>query len=236
MNVTQDSSRAFAVVFDLDGVIADTNPWHREAMREFCNRHRDEMVQVDEEMLRRHVFGFPNRAWIPVLFRAKLDLEQIDRLAFEREEIFRSMILGSIAPLEGLQELLEELTKFEVPVAIASSAPALNIELVLAETKVARYFSVILDDTAVTAGKPAPDIYLKAADDLNVPPERCMVFEDSMAGIEAGRRAGCTVIGVATTHLREELAPMTDLVISSFREIRMLELLSLIERRRLSPP
>jgi HAD superfamily hydrolase (TIGR01509 family) len=198
---------------------------------EFCRRHRDEIVAVDENFLRARVFGVPNRDWIPAVFREKPESTRVGELAEEKETIFRDLIRGSITPLPGLLGLLDDLTALGIPLAVASSAPAANIEMVLGEGRLAGYFSAVLNADSVPGGKPAGDIYLKAAEALTIAPERCVVFEDSIAGIEAGRRAGCTVIGVTTTHPRTELASLADLVIVDFREATVAALISILDRR-----
>ena len=229
MNTSTNASSRWGVIFDLDGVIVDTNPWHRKAILEFCRRHRDEMIEYTEETLRTGVFGIPNRAWIPALFKPGLDAERIDELAHEKEQIFRSIIRGSIRPLAGLTRLLEKLSQYGVPMAVASSASPQNVHFLLQETRLARFFDVVLDDTSVTKGKPDPEIYLKAAAALRIAPDRCVVFEDSVAGIDAARRAGCTIVGVATTHTPDEVDSCTDHVIADFRDLEISALVGLIE-------
>lgn len=234
MNMSANASSRWGVIFDLDGVIVDTNPWHRKAILEFCRRHRDEMIEYTEETLRTRVFGIPNGAWIPALFKPGLDAERIGELTQEKEQIFRSFIRGSIRPLAGLVRLLGKLSQHGVPIAVASSAPPQNVQFLLEETRLARFFDVVLDDTSVTRGKPDPEIYLKAAAALKIAPDRCVVFEDSVAGIDAARRAGCTIVGVATTHTPDEIDSCTDDVIADFRDLEISALVGLLERR--SPP
>jgi beta-phosphoglucomutase len=106
----------------------------------------------------------------------------------------------------------------KVPVAIGTSAPRSNVDFVLQHTGLGEFFPVILDETDVERGKPDPEIYLKVAARLRLPPGRCIIFEDSLSGVEAAQRAGAFVIGVATTHRVEELAH-TDFVIHDFTRL-----------------
>lgn len=215
-------------IFDLDGVIVDTIPWHRLAVLELCRRHD---VRVSEEELRAKVFGIPNRDWIPDLFASDLDLARVNELAEEKERIFRELGRGSVRPIAGLRSLLEALATHEVPLAVATSAPPENTRMLLEETGVRPYFDVILDDTSIEEGrgKPEPDIYLKAAAAIDMRPSRCIVFEDSTAGFEAARAAGCAVIGVATTYSLAEMRPWTDDAITDLTEVDVARLVELLE-------
>lgn len=214
----------WGVIFDLDGVIVDTNPWHRRAVLELCRRYE---IQVSDEELRAKVFGIPNRNWIPDLFGSDLDPVQIEVLASEKERIFRELARGSVRPTAGLRSLLEELAMHDVPLAVATSAPPRNTSMLLEETGVRPYFAVILDDMSIEEGKgkPEPDIYFKAAAAIGLQPGRCIVFEDSTAGFRAARAAGCMVIGVGTTHSLAEMRPWTDDAITDFTEVDVARLI-----------
>jgi beta-phosphoglucomutase len=107
------------------------------------------------------------------------------------------------------------LDELKISRAIATSAPRANVDFTLAKTNTGRYFSTVLDDSDVTVGKPDPQIYLKSADILGYKPGRCIVFEDSLSGVKAGKRAGCMVVGLTTTHTRSELVE-ADLVVDDF--------------------
>ena len=104
--------------------------------------------------------------------------------------------------------------------AVASAAPKVNVDFVFEKTGLRQYFEVSIDANDVTRGKPDPEIYLKTAEKLNCPPEACLVFEDSMPGIQAGRNAGMRVIGVASSHPAEKLKD-TKFVIKDFTEINL---------------
>lgn len=221
---------SWGVIFDLDGVIVDTYPWHREAISEFCKRHKSEIIEFDEDKLRKSIFGAPNRTWIPLIFQTPLTDARIDELSEEKEKIFRSCIQRPIEPLKGLKELLVQLNSHGIPIAVASSAPPKNISLLLKETNLAQYFRFVLDDTTVSKGKPAPEIYLKAANMIGIPSNHCIVFEDSLTGIEAGIKAGCIVVGVSTIHSSKDFPPDLPLVKNDFDEISIGTLISLIEK------
>jgi HAD superfamily hydrolase (TIGR01509 family) len=207
---------SWGVIFDLDGVIAHTNPYHGRAIKELCRRCRR---PITDQVLREKVFGIPNRVWLQTILGPGLSEEQVDNYANAKEEIFRTLSRGSLKPLPGLTDIVKDLFNHNIPLAVASSAPRSNIDMILAETNLAEFFKVILDENSVKRGKPSPDIYERAAHDLSLDPHCCLVFEDSEAGIEAAQRAGCVVIGVSTTHSPAQLGKRTRRVIADFKQL-----------------
>lgn len=203
-----------AFVFDMDGVIVDSNPVHEIALKQFCEKYG---YNLSETELQEKIFGRRNRDWLTSVF-GELTEEEIQAYGAEKEALFRQLYEKDIRALDGLPEFLEQVARLEIPRCIATSAPRANVDFVLEKTGLGKYFDVILDDTYVTNGKPHPEVYLKAAKALNVDPARAVVFEDSLAGVEAGRRAGCPVVGVTTTHSADELRD-TQLVIADFRNL-----------------
>lgn len=217
----------FAFIFDMDGVIADSNPYHEIALRQFSERHG---FRLTEEDLRNTIFGRTNKDWIPQLF-GTADPEAIARYAKEKEALYRELYAPHIRPVEGLIDFLDKLRAEGIPRAIATSAPRANVDFTLEKTGTASYFDVILDESFVSRGKPDPEIYLKTAEALNMPPSRCIVFEDSISGVLSATAAGCRVIGITTTHTSEEFPPV-DRVIDDFRGLEPLELIAELQIQR----
>lgn len=195
----------------MDGVIVDTNPFHKKAIDQFCAKYG---FRLTEDELRFRIYGRTNKDWITNLFGA-LTPRQLEHYANEKEQLFRHLYEPHIKPVEGLIELLEQLSAADVPCAIATSAPAANVDFVLKHIPIRKYFTVILDERSVTHGKPHPEIYLSTARALGLPGRQCVVFEDSLSGVESARAAGCKVIGITTTHAAAELKE-TDLAVSNF--------------------
>ncbi|HQQ97417.1 MAG TPA: HAD family phosphatase [Cyclobacteriaceae bacterium] len=215
--------KPFAVIFDMDGVLIDSNPYHKIALREFCSRYG--YTLSDQQLLER-IYGRTNRDWLTNLF-GSLPEEKIQAYTREKEGIFRDIYKSDIAPLPGLIPFLQAMDQNGISRAIGTSAPAENVEFTLSATGMKSYFPIILDESFVTRGKPDPEIYIKAAAALGMPNERCIVFEDSLSGVEAGKRAGSPVVGVATTHTDEELKE-TNYVIRDFSNLDPLFLESLL--------
>lgn len=216
-------SLPFAVVFDMDGVIVDTNPTHKIAIQQFCARYG---LNLSEEELRTKVYGRTNRDWITNLF-GKLTEEQLEAYAFEKEQLFRELYAPIIEPVKGLVTFLELLKANNIPRSIATSAPPANVDFVLEATGIGHYFDFILDERVVSRGKPDPEIYLKSAKALNLPNAQCIVIEDSLSGIAAAKASGSKVIGITTTHSEEELNE-TDLIIKDFEKLTIDQLKGLI--------
>ncbi len=204
----------FAIIFDMDGVIVDSNPYHKVALKQFVRKYGRDLT--DQELLQK-VYGRTNKEWLTNLFGV-LSTEQLHRYTEEKEELYRALFKNEIRPLKGLVTFLEALEQYHIPRAIATSAPHSNVTFTLDGTGTRNYFKVILDDTFVTHGKPNPEIYVKAAAALHMPPAQCIVFEDSLSGVQSGQAAGARVVGVTTTHSPEELAH-TNYVINDFADL-----------------
>ena len=194
----------FAVIFDMDGVIVDTNPYHLIAWREFLKRYN---IEVTDESLRKNMFGSFNSTILKFYFERELSPEEIAALGFEKEALFREIYEAEAVPMNGLMPFLEDLKKHGVKTGIATSAPFENLELTLRKIPLADKMESMLSERDVLRHKPNPDVYLKSAENLGMPPERCIVFEDSVSGVKAGLAAGAKVVGVLSTYTKEELPP-----------------------------
>jgi beta-phosphoglucomutase len=214
----------FAVLFDMDGVIIDSNPYHKDAWLEFCRRYQ---VELKEEDVPRYIYGKTNKTALVDVFQREFSPEESFRLSEEKEAIYRDLHRADIRLIKGLDHLLDAFEQHQIPLAVCTNAPVANLDFTLEETGIRPYFEVLIDASKVSKGKPDPEIYLKAAQLLQVPAERCIVMEDSTVGVEAGLRAGMKVVGITTTHTREELAH-THLVIDDFDELTVDRLAALL--------
>ncbi len=217
-----------AVIFDMDGVIIDSNPAHKIALKQFCEKYG---YRLDDEQLLKRIYGRTNKEWIADLFGRKLTAEEVHYYEEEKEEIFRQIFKKDLVTLPGLPDFLDKLRQNNIPCAIGTSAPRSNVDYVLAGTGIEKYFSAILDESDVEHGKPNPEIYLKVAARLKFSPGQCLVFEDSLSGITAAQAAGCKVVGVTTTHTKEEFSH-TDSTIADFRALDPLQLLNFVFKNK----
>ena len=207
----------FAVIFDMDGVLIDSNPYHKKALIQFCQSHG---YNLTEEELRARIYGRTNKDWITNLFNGKVTQEELERYADEKEALFRQLYDGFVKPVAGLVPFLELLESHDITKAIATSAPRANVDFTLQQTDMENFFTTILDDSYVEHGKPDPEIYLKTASAIHYDPENCVVIEDSLSGVMSAKRAGAKVIGITTTHSKGELNN-TDLVIDDFTSLNI---------------
>ncbi len=218
-------SDTVGVIFDMDGVIVHSNPAHKEAIQLFCKKYDQDL---SESFLENRLYGRTNKEWIPELF-GDVSPEKLKELADEKEQMFRDMFTPEDHIVEGFIGFIDGLKSQDIPMAVATSAPVENADFILSRLEIEDYFSTVLDSSHVTKGKPDPEVYLKASKALGKSPGNCIVFEDSVSGVQAGLKAGTSVVGVTTTHSTEELNSC-HLVIDNFLDLKLEDLLSLAER------
>ncbi len=211
-----------AAIFDMDGVIADTNPYHTIAWREYYQRNGKPLSDAD---FVKHVSGNHNRAIARHLFEGQ---ELTDTKAYqigdEKEALFRELYAPHMVPVPGIPAFLKVLKAAGIKMAVATSAPVENLDFIMEKLGLRDYFDVLLHEKLVSRPKPDPEIYQKAMLMLGVDPTDSVIFEDSMTGIKAARAAGAWVVGVATTHTPEELAGVADFVIRDFEGLAVSDL------------
>ena len=198
-----------AVLWDLDGVLVDSAPFHFQAWHELMASLGRELSEADF----RRTFGQRNDAILRDLL-GELALGEVERLAARKEELFRQAARGNIAALPGSLALLRLLRERGLKLALVSSTPHANIDMVLRSLGVEEAFDVIVGEEDVTRGKPNPEGFLLAAKRLGVMPAECVVIEDAPAGVEAAKRGGMRCVGVCRDRPREALAK-ADLVVES---------------------
>jgi beta-phosphoglucomutase-like phosphatase (HAD superfamily) len=204
---------ARAAVFDLDGTIADSEPRSRLALRRMFEHYG---VPHDDELLARFVGrrGPEVFAELGHLFPGR----DPAHLSAEVGARFSTPGLPPIAALPGAVELASEIHQLGDPLALVTSATRDHAVPTLERLGLLGLFTVIVAGGDVAAGKPDPEGYRRASDELGVPPSRCVVFEDSPAGLAAARAAGMYCVAVATTHPRSELG-VADRIVSDLTEI-----------------
>lgn len=219
--------RSLALVFDLDGVIVDSMPLHTEVWKLYLHRNG-----IDSEGIETRMHGKRNDEIVRELFGDSLTAEEVFVHGAAKEALWRTVMgsrLGD-AVLPGLYDFLQG--RRGTPMAIASNAEPANVDFVLDGLALRGYFPVVIDGHQVTRPKPHPDIYLLAAERLNVDSRDCVVFEDSPAGIAAAKAAGARVVVVNTS--RVEL-PRTDFMVQDFRDPELESWLSDLESRLPQP-
>ncbi|MCJ7492180.1 MAG: HAD family phosphatase [Dehalococcoidia bacterium] len=201
-----------AVLWDMDGVLVDTAPFHYQAWRAlFAGLGKD---LSDEEF--RRTFGLRNDD----ILRANLgDMppERLRELGRRKEELFREAIRGKVQPLPGAVALVRRLRESGVKTAVVSSAPRRNVETLLDALGISDGFDALVAEEDAERGKPDPQGYLVAAERLGERPEDCVVIEDAPGGVEAAKRAGMRCIGLAAGREPDALA-CADVVVAGLED------------------
>lgn len=222
--MTPDEASPFGAIFDWDGVIIDSAKLHEASWHRLA---RELGTTIAPESFIRG-FGMKSAQIIEQIHRWATDPDEIARLTNRKEALYREIVRQSeIAPLSGVTEWLTRLHAAGVPCAVASSTQRLNIDAVLARIGLQEAFREIVSAEDVTAGKPNPEVFEKAAARLEIETRRCVVFEDAHVGIEAGHAAGMKVVAVATTHETSQLGA-ADLVVRRLDELTVEEVARLI--------
>ena len=211
-----------AVIFDMDGVIVDTNPTHHTAWHRYFEQHGKPLTDAD---FLQHVSGKHNSQIVRHLFADKpLTDDEIRQLGDEKEALFRELYKDIITPVSGIPEFLKALKEAGIKTAVGTSAPLENLDFVLDALDLRPYFDVLLHERSITHPKPDPEVYQKAMSMLGVSPDESVIFEDSMTGIQAAKASGAYVVGVATTQSPDELRPFVNDVIRDFTEMTVTRL------------
>jgi beta-phosphoglucomutase len=198
-----------ALVFDMDGVIVDSNPLHREAWAAFNRRYG---LETSDAMMER-MYGQRNDQIVRDFFGDQLLAAGVAARGAAKEELYREMMGSRIEEtlVAGLRPFLERYRA--VPMALASNAEPENVDFVLDRAGLRQYFRVVLNGHQVTHPKPHPEVYLRAADLLGIAPGNCIVFEDSHTGVAAAQAAGMRIVGIGTTHAN---LPGVDIMADNF--------------------
>ncbi len=217
----------FSAIFDWDGVVIDSSSAHRISWEVLAKRKN---LPFPDGIFKK-TFGQTNKYVIPHVFKWASDEKEIDKIAEEKEALYREICaLNGIDMIEGVREFLQKLKSAGISCAIGSSAPLRNLKMALDVLKLNEYFSAISSAEDVKQSKPAPDVFLIAAQKLGVNPQTCVVFEDSEHGIEAARSAGMKKVALATTHDEIFWAQKnTDKIIADFRELCLEDIDKLFE-------
>lgn len=213
----------FAVVFDMDGVICDTNPHHSLAWKAFLKKFE---IDATEDEFIAHMYGKSNSYILKYFLKRDVIGDEFIAMEFEKEALFRQLYEPDLVPIAGLMEFIADLKANGVKTGIATSAPVENLELILSKLPLASQMESLLSSSDVIHHKPNPEVYLKSAANLGIAPENCVIFEDSHSGVSAGKAAGAKVVGVLSTYKKEELPVCDDYIVDykemSYKKIKLM--------------
>ncbi len=216
-----------AVIFDMDGVLVDSTEAHYLAWLDVCRERGFEPTRGEFH----ETIGTGNDVTVRMLFGGEWTPEAIAELAGRKEAAYRDAVRDSLEVIDGAADLVEALDREGWRLALGTSAPPENVDCVMARFPAAARLAVKVNAGMVREAKPAPDLFLRAAELLGARPADCIVIEDSLMGLEAAKRAGMVGVGLTTTLGRERLAAKAALVADSLRELTPARLLALIRDR-----
>jgi beta-phosphoglucomutase len=203
-----------AVLWDLDGVLADTGEFHFQSWMSTLPVYG---IPFTPEMFQT-IFGMNNKGILTTLLGHPPEDELLMEISERKEHNFRTAIRGKVDPLPGVKVWLERFKQMGFLQAVASSAPPENIDALVDELKIRAYFGALISGFDLP-GKPDPAVFLKAARELQVPAERCLVIEDAVAGVRAAVSAGMKCVAVTTTNPADLLSD-ADIVVDHLKALK----------------
>lgn len=205
-----------AFIFDMDGVLADNSDFHVQAWTAYARQYGRELTGDD---IKRRL-GFNNREYMRFVLGRDPSEAEVAKSTAEKEALYRELYQPRLALPPGLIPLLDFARREGLLCGVATSAPDANVRFVLDGLSIRPYFKEIVDASHVKHCKPDPEIYTLAAKRLGLPPARCLVFEDAIAGIQAAQAAGMKVIAITTSYSAAVLAEhKPEAIIASFSDL-----------------
>jgi beta-phosphoglucomutase family hydrolase len=201
MSLTHD--KVEALIFDMDGTMIDSMPWHARSWVEFVARHG---LKLDVTDILARTTGRTGVECMRELFERDLSDAECQAMVHEKEEIYRAMFSDNFTEVAGFTAFAKAAVARGLKVAVGTAGDKHNIEFAMSRLKMDPLPLAIVGGDEGFAGKPTPEIFLEAARRIGVAPERCIVFEDAPFGIEAARRGGMRAVAVCSTHSAAELA------------------------------
>ncbi|MGC9454990.1 MAG: HAD family hydrolase [Phycisphaerae bacterium] len=216
-----------AVIFDMDGVLVDSYRAHYESWRKLAEAHG---LEITEQQFA-ETFGMTSREIIRRLWPDAAGDSEIPRWDAEKEQYYRDILREDFPQMAGSAGLIEALHEAGFAMGIGSSGPPENVQVVLEQLRGAEHISASVHGHEVSRGKPEPEVFLRTAEKLGVPPADCAVIEDAVAGLQSARRAGMAAIGITGTAPRGKLAEHADTVVDSLEQLSPRRIAELIDAR-----
>src|ERR1700761_5675784 len=199
-----------ALLFDLNGTIIDDMEYHTKAWQYLFNN--DLGAHLSWEDTKKEMYGKNQEVLVRVFGPERFTQAEMDELSIEKERRYQKEFFPHLALIPGLAELLEDAWQKNIPMAIGSAAIPFNINFVLDNLNIRHYFKAIVSADEVVLSKPHPETYLKVAEQLNVNPTDCLVFEDVPKGAEAAANAGMDCVVLTTTHVEDEFSKLSNVI------------------------
>ena len=209
------NNSAGALIFDLNGTMINDMDYHIRAWTGILNT--DLKAALTPEEVKSHMYGKNSELFVRVFGEGRFSEDEMAYWSMEKEKRYQQSYRPHIQLIPGLDGLLKKAYKENIPMAIGSAAIPFNIDFILDELDIRKYFSAIVSADDVLISKPHPETFLKAAALLNTDPADCIVFEDSPKGVEAAKLAGIPCVVLTTMHSRNEF-PASDGIVGFIRD------------------
>lgn len=211
-----------AYLFDLNGTIIDDMHFHARAWFDILTNDLNAKITYEETVLQ--MYGKNQELLERVFGKGYFTPEQMDEFSIEKERRYQAAFKPHLKLIDGLDIFLEQAYQAGIKMAIGSAAIPFNIDFILDNLDLRKYFQVVVSSDDVTLSKPHPETFTKGADILGVKYSKCLVFEDAPKGVEAAKNAGMQALALTTLHTPDEF-PITDNVIKFISDYRGLELI-----------
>jgi beta-phosphoglucomutase family hydrolase len=199
-----------AFIFDLNGTMINDMPYHTKAWQHLLNNDLGGDFTWDE--IKPQMYGKNPEVLVRMFGPNRFTMDEMNRLSYEKEKRYQEEYLPYLELLPGLHDFLENAYQKGIPMAIGSAAIPFNIDFVLDNLNIRKYFKVIVSADDVELSKPHPETFLKAAQLLGVSPLDCLVFEDVPKGAEAAANAGMQTVIITTTHEPDEFKHLPNVI------------------------
>ena len=183
------------IIFDMDGTIVDSLPYHHEAWKIFFNKNQ---VENFSDKLKDYKGG-GTLDLMKAVYGNKYSLKDLKSMSDEKEVIFREIYKGKINPIEGFKKFLIDIKSKHILVGLASNAVRKNVSLIINELNIFNDFDSIICGDEVNNGKPNPEMFNKTINRFNIKKDECLIFEDSLEGVKAANNSGIKVVGISSS-------------------------------------
>jgi len=213
-----------AVIFDMDGVIIDNQPYQKMSFKQLFAEINYQISDKEFATAIKKLRGRPIKMYIEEFFRAHYNEKEMKELHQRRDEIYKIIFKQNFKAVAGFVDFINELRKTNFLLAVATSSTQELLDFTMDNLNVRDNFDLMMTADGIKNSKPHPEIYLETAKRLQVMPEQCLVFEDSFAGVESAQSANMRVALVTTSHKKEEFKNI-NLAINNFTEIKVADIL-----------
>ena len=199
-----------ALIFDLNGTMINDMEFHIRAWTKILNE--DLKAGLSPEQVRRNMYGKNSELFIRVFGEGRFSEDEMEHWSMEKEKRYQEAYRPHIRLINGLEDLLKKAGTKKIPMGIGSAAIPFNIDFILDQLDIRKYFTVIVSADDVEISKPHPETFLKAAALLNTRPGDCIVFEDAPKGVETALHAGMSCIVLTTMHNRNDFQAQENII------------------------